>query len=186
MTVNRWGIAIAGVVMQVALGAVYAWSVFRVPLAKQFGWSIPEVTLTFTISIFVLGIAAFSWRPLAQSQGAEDRRLNGRVSLWRRRISREIFRPQALVVVPQLRRHRRNWIRSQLHCSSIRACQMVSGSQRNDHWCGCRRIWSGRAYHCSRRYAAHSSSRSIGNICLSGSRLSDSNGTPRLFYAKST
>src|SRR6202171_1618533 len=59
MTVNRWGIAIAGVVMQVALGAVYAWSVFRVPLAKQFGWSIPEVTLTFTISIFVLGIAAF-------------------------------------------------------------------------------------------------------------------------------
>src|SRR6267154_1637026 len=59
MTVNRWGIAIAGVVMQVALGAVYAWSVFRVPLAKQFGWSIPEVTLTFTISIFVLGLASF-------------------------------------------------------------------------------------------------------------------------------
>ena len=45
--------------MQIALGAVYAWSVFRVPLAKQFGWSISEVTLTFTISIFVLGIAAF-------------------------------------------------------------------------------------------------------------------------------
>jgi MFS family permease len=42
-----------------ALGAVYAWSVFRVPLAKQFGWSISEVTLTVTISIFVLGIAAF-------------------------------------------------------------------------------------------------------------------------------
>src|SRR6266436_6142581 len=59
MTTNRWGIALAGVVMQIALGAVYAWSVFRAPLAKQFGWSIPEVTLTFTISIFVLGIAAF-------------------------------------------------------------------------------------------------------------------------------
>src|ERR1700716_365530 len=59
MTVSRWVIAIAGVVMQIALGAVYAWSVFRVPLAKQFGWSIPEVTLTFTITIFVLGIAAF-------------------------------------------------------------------------------------------------------------------------------
>ncbi|HJP93276.1 MAG TPA: OFA family MFS transporter [Pyrinomonadaceae bacterium] len=56
---NRWTIAIAGVFMQVALGAVYAWSVFRIPLAKQFGWSISEVTLTFTISIFVLGIAAF-------------------------------------------------------------------------------------------------------------------------------
>ena len=56
---NRWVIAVAGVFLQIALGAVYAWSVFRVPLAKQFGWSISEITLTFTISIFVLGIAAF-------------------------------------------------------------------------------------------------------------------------------
>jgi MFS transporter, OFA family, oxalate/formate antiporter len=58
-TNNRWVIAIAGVFLQIALGAVYTWSVFRVPLAKQFGWSISEVTLTFTISIFVLGFAAF-------------------------------------------------------------------------------------------------------------------------------
>lgn len=57
--VNRWTIAIAGVLFQTALGAVYAWSVFRIPLAREFGWSIPEVTLTFTICIFVLGIAAF-------------------------------------------------------------------------------------------------------------------------------
>lgn len=56
---NRWTIAIAGVLMQIALGAVYAWSVFRTPLVRQFGWTISEVTLTFTISIFVLGIAAF-------------------------------------------------------------------------------------------------------------------------------
>ena len=56
---KRWRIAAAGVFMQIALGAVYAWSVFRVPLAKKFGWSISEVTLTFTISIFVLGFAAF-------------------------------------------------------------------------------------------------------------------------------
>ena len=58
-TLNRWIIAAAGVLMQVALGAVYAWSVFRAPLVRQFGWSISEVTLTFTISIFVLGISAF-------------------------------------------------------------------------------------------------------------------------------
>src|ERR1700758_1462917 len=56
---NRWTIAIAGVFLQIALGAVYAWSVFRVPLSKQFGWTISQVTLTFTISIFVLGFAAF-------------------------------------------------------------------------------------------------------------------------------
>ena len=56
---NRWVIAIAGVFLQIALGAVYAWSVFRIPLSKRFGWSISEVTFTFTISIFVLGFAAF-------------------------------------------------------------------------------------------------------------------------------
>src|SRR5258708_39719029 len=56
---NRWGIALAGILLQVVLGSVYAWSVFRVPLAKQFHWSISQVTITFTISIFVLGIAAF-------------------------------------------------------------------------------------------------------------------------------
>ena len=56
---NRWGIAAAGFLMQMALGAVYAWSVFRTPLVKQFHWSISDVTLTFTICIFVLGVAAF-------------------------------------------------------------------------------------------------------------------------------
>jgi OFA family oxalate/formate antiporter-like MFS transporter len=45
--------------MQMALGAVYAWSVFRIPLARQFHWSISQVTLTFTICVFVLGVAAF-------------------------------------------------------------------------------------------------------------------------------
>ena len=56
---KRWGIAIAGVLLQISLGSVYAWSVFRVPLAKQFNWTISQVTLTFTISIMALGFAAF-------------------------------------------------------------------------------------------------------------------------------
>jgi OFA family oxalate/formate antiporter-like MFS transporter len=58
MKTNQWTIAMAGVCIQVALGATYAWSVFRTPLVEQFGWSIPQVTLTFTISIVVLGFAA--------------------------------------------------------------------------------------------------------------------------------
>src|ERR1700682_5094617 len=57
-TPNRWIIAAAGVVMQIALGAVYAWSVFRIPLTQSFGWTIPQVTLAFTIAILVLGFAA--------------------------------------------------------------------------------------------------------------------------------
>jgi MFS transporter, OFA family, oxalate/formate antiporter len=58
-TRNRWGIALAGVFMQIALGAVYAWSVFRDPLMRQFHWTISQVTLTFTIAIFVLGCSSF-------------------------------------------------------------------------------------------------------------------------------
>jgi len=57
---NRWGIALAGVIMQIALGAVYAWSVFRIPLTKAFGWTIAQVTLAFTITIFTLGFASFA------------------------------------------------------------------------------------------------------------------------------
>ncbi len=56
---NRWGIAAAGFLMQVALGAIYAWSVFRIPLSTQFHWSIAEVTWTFTIAISVVGVASF-------------------------------------------------------------------------------------------------------------------------------
>ena len=57
---KRWSIAAAGIFLQIALGSVYAWSVFRVPLAKQFHWTISQVTLTFTICVFVLGLAAFT------------------------------------------------------------------------------------------------------------------------------
>ena len=59
MKVNRWGIALAGILLQIVLGSVYAWSIFRSPLVKQFHWTISQVTLTFTICIVVVGFAAF-------------------------------------------------------------------------------------------------------------------------------
>ena len=56
---NRWIIATAGVVMQVALGAVYAWSVFRKPLSDYYGTGVSEVNTAFSIAILALGFAAF-------------------------------------------------------------------------------------------------------------------------------
>lgn len=56
---KRWGIAAAGFLLQVALGAVYAWSVFRIPLSKEFGWSVTQVTIAFTISVSVDSMACF-------------------------------------------------------------------------------------------------------------------------------
>src|SRR5437879_8902883 len=52
--------AMAGVFMQVALGAVYAWSVFRIPLTQTYAWTVSQVTLTFELAILVLGFAAFA------------------------------------------------------------------------------------------------------------------------------
>ena len=59
MRANRWGIAVVGVLIQVALGGVYAWSVFRTSLAGDLGWTISEVSRTFTISIVMFGVASF-------------------------------------------------------------------------------------------------------------------------------
>src|SRR3989475_5918669 len=57
---NRWMIAATGVLMQIALGAVYAWSVFRIPLTQNYGWTISQVTVAFELAILVLGFAAFA------------------------------------------------------------------------------------------------------------------------------
>src|SRR5260370_16891583 len=59
-TPHRSIIALAGVFMQMALGAVYAWSVFRIPLTTTYGWSISQVTLAFELAILVLGFASFA------------------------------------------------------------------------------------------------------------------------------
>jgi OFA family oxalate/formate antiporter-like MFS transporter len=56
---NRWLIAAAGVVVQLALGAVYAWSVFRKPLSSEFDTSVSSVNLAFTLTIVFLGLSAY-------------------------------------------------------------------------------------------------------------------------------
>jgi len=56
---NRWSIVIAAIFMQLALGAVYAWSVFVIPLGNlNPNWNVTDVTLTFTLAIFFLGIGS--------------------------------------------------------------------------------------------------------------------------------
>lgn len=55
---RRWLILAAAIVMQLALGAVYAWSVFVKPLKTLNHWSTTEVSLTFTLAIFFLGIGS--------------------------------------------------------------------------------------------------------------------------------
>ncbi len=55
---NRWMIAIMGVVIQLCLGTVYAWSFFQKPIADTYHWSNTQVAWTFSILIFMLGVSA--------------------------------------------------------------------------------------------------------------------------------
>jgi OFA family oxalate/formate antiporter-like MFS transporter len=54
----RWVVAGAGVVLQLCLGTVYAWSFFQSKIVLGFGWSNTSTALAFSVAIFVLGIAA--------------------------------------------------------------------------------------------------------------------------------
>ena len=66
---KRWLIAIAAVVMQLCLGTVYAWSVFKKPLMAANGWAETNTQLTFIIFMFVIGISAAFGGTLVDKKG---------------------------------------------------------------------------------------------------------------------
>ena len=55
--INRWWRVVGGLSMNLALGTVYAWSVFVAPLEKEFGWKRADTSMIFTILVFVFGIS---------------------------------------------------------------------------------------------------------------------------------
>jgi OFA family oxalate/formate antiporter-like MFS transporter len=48
---NRWRVVVGGVLMNLALGSLYAWSVFVLPLEKEFGWNRAQTSWVYTIAI---------------------------------------------------------------------------------------------------------------------------------------
>lgn len=52
---NRWLPLIGGVLMNLALGVIYAWSVFVAPFGDEFGWNRTQVSVVFTIAILSVG-----------------------------------------------------------------------------------------------------------------------------------
>ena len=53
---NRWWRVVGGLSMNLALGSLYAWSVFVAPLEKEFGWKRAQTTWTFTIAVVVFAL----------------------------------------------------------------------------------------------------------------------------------
>ena len=52
---NRWNVIVGGVLMNLALGVIYAWSVFVAPFEADFGWTRTDVSVVFTIAILSVG-----------------------------------------------------------------------------------------------------------------------------------
>ena len=52
-------IAVSDCILSLFLGLVYAWSIFKKPLATAFGWSDTQMTWTFTINMSFFCIGGF-------------------------------------------------------------------------------------------------------------------------------
>src|SRR6266568_8296681 len=57
VAVSRWWRVVGGLLMNLALGSLYAWSVFVAPLEKEFGWKRADTSWVFTWAVVVFAIA---------------------------------------------------------------------------------------------------------------------------------
>ena len=63
MKVNRYVVAMAGILFHLMIGSVYAWSVYTQAIQAQTPWSEATISFAFSLAIFFLGIsAAFAGR----------------------------------------------------------------------------------------------------------------------------
>jgi OFA family oxalate/formate antiporter-like MFS transporter len=76
-TRGRWWIVVAAVLVQLALGAVYAWSVFNKPLQGQFGWSKSEAVLPFEVVIGTIFIGSLIGGRIQDRRGPRPVALGG-------------------------------------------------------------------------------------------------------------
>ena len=54
---SRWWRVVGGLSMNLALGTLYAWSVFVAPLEKEFGWKRAQTSMVFTIAVAVFAVS---------------------------------------------------------------------------------------------------------------------------------
>jgi MFS transporter, OFA family, oxalate/formate antiporter len=54
--ISRWWRVVGGLSMNLALGSLYAWSVFVAPLEKEFHWKRADTSMVFTIAVVVFAL----------------------------------------------------------------------------------------------------------------------------------
>ena len=57
-TKNKWLIALSAIGIHICIGSVYAWSVLTKPIMEAMGFSLKDVTWTFSLAILFLGLSA--------------------------------------------------------------------------------------------------------------------------------
>jgi OFA family oxalate/formate antiporter-like MFS transporter len=55
--ISRWWRVVGGLLMNLALGTLYAWSIFVAPLEKEFHWKRADVSLVFSIVVLVFALS---------------------------------------------------------------------------------------------------------------------------------
>ena len=53
---SRWWRVVGGLAMNLALGTLYAYSVFLAPLERKFGWRRADTSMAFTIAVVVFAL----------------------------------------------------------------------------------------------------------------------------------
>lgn len=66
---KRYRVAIFGILFHLMIGSVYAWSVFTTPIAKYTDWSEADISISFSIAIFFLGMSAAFMGKLVEKFG---------------------------------------------------------------------------------------------------------------------
>src|SRR2546427_13288252 len=68
--ISRWWRVAGGLMMNLALGSLYAWGVFVAPLEKEFCWKRADTSMGFTHAVGVFAISVILGGGLQDKYGA--------------------------------------------------------------------------------------------------------------------
>jgi len=66
---NRWLIALSAIAIHLSIGGAYAYSVYKLPLGEEMGWSSTQITIAFTIMMGLAGSSAAVFGSFVERNG---------------------------------------------------------------------------------------------------------------------
>ena len=137
---NRWFAVVGGVSMNLALGSLYAWSVFIAPLEAEFGWTRTQTSWVFTIAIVTFALSFVLAGRIQDRRGPRILRSHRRDARWSRVHPRQLHE-LASVPVRRVRVRRRRRQRIRVRDAHPRWVEVVPRQARSCRWLDGCRIW---------------------------------------------